>query len=175
MPTEGSAARDQQNSVAGPIGGRPLTPGEVALLRSVFFDAVDYAPIRLRKGSVLTLFAGAVTMDNLVNFNPECYVEDYSTSTRDNQALLVHEVVHVWQYQQKIRDYRWSKAAVEHLRHGKSTYKYVIEPDKKLTDYRFEQMGQILQDYYRMLPTHPLRVALEAIIYRSIPRPPKPG
>jgi len=35
------ASVETEQSVAGPLGGRPLTLGEVALLRGVFHDALD--------------------------------------------------------------------------------------------------------------------------------------
>jgi hypothetical protein len=168
------ASVEKDESVAGPLGGRGLTLGEVTLLRGVFHDAIDYRVMRVRKGSLLTVAAAAVTLDNLVSFNPDGYFEDYTSAPRVHQAIFVHEGVHVWQYQRKVRDYRWPKAAWEHLRHGPAAYDYVLDRRKALTDYRFEQMGQIVQDFFLLSPEDPERAAYEEVISRSIPRP-RPG
>lgn len=159
-----------EESTVGADGGRRLKAGEIAFLRTVFQDAVDYGLMRVKKGSLLTIAAGGVTIDNVVNINPDWYFEDFSTAPLDGQALLAHETTHVWQYQRGIRGYRWLKAAWEHVRYGKATYDYVLDKNKALTDYRFEQMGQIVQDYFRLAPDAPERALYEAVIARSIPR-----
>lgn len=165
------ASVERDESVAGPLGGRRLTLGEVTLLRSVFHDAIDYGAMRVRKGSLLTVAAAAVTLDNLVSFNPDGYFEDFASAPPLHQGIFIHEGVHVWQYQRKVRNYRWPKAAWEHLRYGPAAYDYVLDRRKALTDYRFEQMGQIVQDFF-MLPSGDLeRDAYEEVISRSIPRP----
>jgi len=177
MSSEGTAgigvgaAVEKDTSVAGPLGGRGLTAGEVTLLRGVFHDAIDYSLMRVRKGSLLTIAAAAVTLDNLVSFNPSGYFEDFASAPREHQGIFIHEGVHVWQYQRRVRNYSWPKAAWEHLRYGKAAYDYVLDRRKALTDYRFEQMGQIVQDFFLLPPDAPERAAYEEVIYRSISRP----
>lgn len=174
MSSEGPAGiglesgEEEGGSTAG--AGRRLTVGEVAFLRTVFQDAVDYGRMRVKKGSLLTLAAGGVTLDNVVNIHPDWYFEDFATAPLEARALLAHETTHVWQFQRGIRGYRWFKAAWEHLRFGPATYDYVLDKNKALTDYRFEQMGQIVQDCFRLAPGAPERALYEAVISRSIPR-----
>jgi hypothetical protein len=76
---------------------RPLTAAEEALLRAVFGDGLDYAPIRLKEGrlGILGLPRRAFTHGDTI-FVPEGPLLEPSNQ-RD--ALLVHEAVHVWQHQ----------------------------------------------------------------------------
>lgn len=82
-------------------------------------------------------------------------------------ALLIHEMCHVWQYQNL--NYRWYKAGIEHVKFGKSTYSYNIEDHNKLTDFRYEQQGDIMADYYKLcLKENPKAKIYENVIYSVI-------
>lgn len=74
---------------------------------------------------------------------------DYSFFVED-EALLGHEVVHVWQHQnRKISGYSLAKILKEHIDYP-NPYAYVLEPGKRFLAYRYEQQGKIVQDYVCM-------------------------
>lgn len=75
---------------------RPLTPGEAALARSVFGEAIDYARVRIlvRPGA-----GYAVVLGSVITF-PELNARaDFSDAPLQVQAWFVHEMTHVWQFQ----------------------------------------------------------------------------
>ena len=75
---------------------RGLTPGEVALARKVFGEAIVLDRVRLHRGGFGRF---AVTIGSRV-FLPDSLVRsDFSCAELPAQALLVHELVHVWQFQ----------------------------------------------------------------------------
>jgi len=146
---------------------RELTDGEAREIESVFGKSLDRSKIRVNRGHILLIFAEAMTLKNTLFFQKDVYEPDFSLNV-SMMSLLAHECCHAWQYQNKVKKYHWTKALAEHIKHGDETYNYSLDPTKALTDYRFEQMGQIVQDYYwaKKLgsPVH----EFEAVIYRSI-------
>ena len=114
---------------------------------------------------LLKKYSGIV-FDNTIVFTARSYKDDFSVTT-GSMALLIHEICHVWQYQNL--NYRWYKAGFEHLKFGKSTYLYTIKDQNKLTDFRFEQQGEIMADYFRHRENNDLIAdEYEEIIYSVI-------
>ena len=75
--------------------GRRLTPGELALARSMFGEAIRLDRVRLHAHP----FGGfAVTLGRRVLF-PGALPPDFAAEPLRVQAWLVHELVHVWQFQ----------------------------------------------------------------------------
>lgn len=128
---------------------RRLNENELNILKLLYFNEIDYNKVLITNehifSKLLKKYSGIV-FDNTIVFTNKSYKDDFSKNTSD-MALLVHEMCHVWQYQNL--NYRWYKAGLEHLKYRKNTYKYQISEHTKLTDYRFEQQGEILADYYR--------------------------
>jgi hypothetical protein len=136
--------------------GRRLTAGEKRNLEIFFGNAIAVARVRLH--SHVFSREAAFCLDNHVFFPRPFYRADFSiaqpddpasSSDRDKQDLawLIHECCHVWQFQAEVRRYRWYKALLEHVEYGPTVYSYDLDEKDCLTDYRFEQQGQILQDY----------------------------
>ncbi|HTK36608.1 MAG TPA: hypothetical protein VL358_15155 [Caulobacteraceae bacterium] len=76
---------------------RPLTAGEVAIARSVFGEAVDYARVRL---STRRWGGFAIAFGSYVTFPPASPAPaDFAAESIRRQAWLIHELVHVWQFQ----------------------------------------------------------------------------
>jgi hypothetical protein len=76
---------------------RGLTQGEVELASSVFGEAIDYSKVRLS-----TRFWGvfAIAFGSHVTFPPTHPVpDDFAEEPVRLQAWLIHELVHVWQFQ----------------------------------------------------------------------------
>ena len=75
---------------------RSLTAGEGALARSVFGDAVRLEEVRLHGGG----FGGfAVTLGSHLFMPRHLASADFAAADLGAQALLVHELAHVWQFQ----------------------------------------------------------------------------
>jgi len=89
--------------------------------------------------------------------------DDYSAS------LLIHEVTHVWQYQHRdVTGYTRWKAAAESIEYGrKGAYGYELDSLKSFNQYRFEQQGQMMQDYYMRKVNGRDASAFESIIYSN--------
>ena len=128
---------------------RKLTNKETELLKLIYHDEVDYKKVKISNkhlfSYLLRKFSG-ITFGNKIIFTKKSYRSDFSESISDS-ALLVHEICHVWQYQNS--GYWWFKAMLEHIRFGKNVYKYEISENKYFNNFRFEQQGEIMADYYR--------------------------
>ena len=75
---------------------RGLTPGETALARRVFGDAVRLDRVRLHVGGFGRF---AVTLGSHLLLPAAVVRGDVADGDPAAQALLVHELVHVWQFQ----------------------------------------------------------------------------
>jgi type VI secretion system secreted protein VgrG len=88
----------------GTTASRPLTPGEIAMARSVFGDEIDYARVRVHRGGcslvVLGGQPGATAPDGNIYFSPGSYHEDFSLEDVGLRIFFIHEMTHVWQHQQ---------------------------------------------------------------------------
>ena len=150
---------------------RKLNNNELQLLNTLYFNEIDYSKVIITNqhlfSKLLKKYSGIV-FDNTIVFTKKSYKDDFSLNT-GSMALLVHEMCHVWQYQNL--NYRWYKAGIEHLKFGKSTYSYNIADHKKLTDFRFEQQGEIMADYFRLKQKNSPKVDdYEDVIYSSVNR-----
>jgi len=120
---------------------RPLTPGEIALARSVFGDAIDYERVRVRNRKWIFFQPRRTTMAprGHIHFHPEggLYREDFATEPLGLQALFIHELVHVWQHQQGI--------FLPLARHPFCRYAYAFEPDRPFTRYGIEQQAELVR------------------------------
>lgn len=101
--------------------------------------------------------APAMAVGNTVFFSRDRYVDDFSTTPfRDDLWLMAHELVHVWQWQNRNEvGYSFSRIVSEHLKYGDAVYDYQLETGKAFTDYRFEQQGAIVECYAQLLETQP--------------------
>jgi len=120
---------------------RPLTASEEALARSVFGDAIDYAPVRLsnRKWVFFQPRAVAMTPCGVLHFHPrgDLWREDYGAAGLDLQGLFIHELVHVWQHQRGL--------CLPIRRHPFCRYDYALKPGRAFTRYGLEQQGEIVR------------------------------
>lgn len=123
---------------------RPLTPGECALAGGVFGSDLDFAPVTLRKGKWFPFQPRRVVMapDGHVWFHPQGteWRDDFSVASLGSRALLVHELVHVWQRQQGVN--------LVLRRHPFARYAYTLVPGKPFAAYGIEQQACIVQDAF---------------------------
>ncbi|NSX56904.1 hypothetical protein [Parasulfitobacter algicola] len=86
------------------MANRGLTEGEIELAQALFGDAIDYSTIRIFDRGYQNI-ANEVTSPNGNIYYPregrgeEFYSDDFSTASISKQAYFMHELAHVWQYQ----------------------------------------------------------------------------
>ncbi len=86
---------------------RGLNQSELDILQPVFGDAVDFSSITIKRGGT---FASLFNVDNGITIGNDIFMPEQSggvaifntddSLTSAGQALLLHEVAHVWQFQQ---------------------------------------------------------------------------
>ena len=129
---------------------RSLTPGEIALARPIFKDAVDYSRVRLFKGKWWPFQPRNAAMAPMGNiyFHPEGggWSDDFAKEDIRRQAFFIHEMTHVWQAQAKGRFY------LPLMRHPFCRYDYALVPGKPFDRYGLEQQAEIVT--HRFLADH---------------------
>jgi hypothetical protein len=124
--------------------GRALTAREIALARSVFGDALDYAKIRIHNRKWWWFQPSKITMapDGHLWFHPksELFCDDFCDRNFSLQGLFIHELVHVWQHQQGI--------FLPLKRHPFCRYDYSLKPGWKLGQYGIEQQAEIVRHVF---------------------------
>lgn len=122
---------------------RPLTPGELAAAREVFGEALAWNRVRIYPRG-FTPFQPrnvAVSPMGAVHFRRADFRDDFSCSWSD-MAWLIHELVHVWQYQTGV------PVIVRGL--VERRYRYgMLDPAKPLARYGIEQQAAIVEDWFR--------------------------
>ena len=126
--------------------GRPLTDGEIALARSMFGDAVDYARVRLIRGKWWPFQPRNSAMAPMGNiyFHPQggAWSDDFSKESVRRQAFFIHEMTHVWQAQAKGRFY------LPMMRHPFCRYRYRLDDKRPFHRYGLEQQAEIVADRF---------------------------
>ncbi len=124
------------------IGGRPLTEEEKGLLEPLYKQHVEFDNIKIKMGGPLTLVYPGVTIGNIISFPKN----EYTISNKKDQALLVHEVCHVWQYQHFGLDY--IPRSIWELITQNDTYVVHFDSNKKLRSYDVEEQCEIMADIF---------------------------
>ena len=78
---------------------RRLEPHEIAYAREIFGDAIDYDAVRITRGSMLATFS-ATAVGNRINLQPVHFAGGTVSLSEAGMLVLIHELAHVWQYQQ---------------------------------------------------------------------------
>jgi hypothetical protein len=122
---------------------RSLTDGEVAIARSMFSDAVDYARVRIVRRKWWPFQPRGIVMapTGNIHFHPKDprWSEDLSKAPLELQGLLVHELTHVWQAQTRGRFY------LPLMRHPFCRYAYDLVPGRTFDLYGLEQQAEIVR------------------------------
>lgn len=125
---------------------RRLTEREIALARAVFGETIDYQKVRLDEKS----FIGC----RQFRF---AYVGFYVINSwgRLSDPVLIHELVHIWQYQRLGSVYipraLWAQRTLEGYNYGGvKTLNKAVEQGKSLTDFNYEQQADIVADYFSL-------------------------
>ncbi len=130
-----------------PVGSeRGLTPGEVALVRSVFGEAVDCERVRIHRRRWFPLQPRNTVMAPCghIHFHPASvhFREDFSSADIALRGLFIHEMTHVWQSQARGRWY------LPLMRHPLCRYDYTLVAGRPFERYGIEQQAEIVRHVY---------------------------
>lgn len=136
-------------------GERHLTPGEVALARTVFGEAIDYGAVKLKRRKFFPFQPRRITMAprGHIHFHPHgsAWCDDFSATNLERQGLLIHELTHVWQTQMRGDWY------LIFNRHPFCRYRYTLKPGQPFGAYGIEQQAEIVKHAFWL--RHGVKVA----------------
>jgi hypothetical protein len=125
---------------------RPLSAKEIDLARAVFGNSLPYSKIRIDEKSHLGPRFG--------NF---AYVSFYTVNCWGelSESTFIHELVHIWQYEQFGAAYIVRALAAQHTKegynYGGAGALYALRDEKKgLQALNFEQQAEVVADYFRL-------------------------
>ncbi len=130
---------------------RSLTAGEITLARRVFGDAIAYDKVTISDGRFIPLQPKGTGMaPNGHIYMYGCYHTDYAVTGPMTQSHFIHEMVHVWQLQNRILDpiADFFKLSLKYRFDYAASYRYTLKADCDLLDYNMEQQATIVQDYF---------------------------
>jgi hypothetical protein len=140
--------------------GRPLTSGEQALAMPMFGTAIDYGKVRLHCARWWPLQPRTVVMAPTggIWFHPEggLWRDDFAVAPQRLQALLIHELTHVWQHQRGL--------FLPLRRHPFSRYTYTLVPGRPLIGYGIEQQAMIVEHAFTARCAQMPAAALERLV-----------
>jgi hypothetical protein len=140
---------------------RPLTPGEVALCRTVFPDDLPYEDVRLVDGPAVNDVAEAafrnlntaITLRRTIYFRTR-FSDDFSAADEAGRRLFVHEMAHVWQWRRLgVAGFLWRYACDFIACRGNAPAMYRYEADDRpFARLRLEAQAEMIGDYQRPDP-----------------------
>ncbi|EXR34765.1 MULTISPECIES: hypothetical protein [Acinetobacter] len=145
---------------------RQLTPGEIAMSRLVFKDAIDYSKVWIHIGGMIhTKTGNAMTPAGEMYLPKDDYIQnpDFSAAKGNAQHWFIHEMVHVWQYQMGVSNgwlglkqlckggYTSQVNSADSGSNELKAYDTDItgrDLNKKFSDFNFEQQGRIIELWF---------------------------
>jgi hypothetical protein len=133
-----------------------LLPEERGFLAAFFGPGLDLARLRLREGGPAA-WGSTRAVGQTIFFDGRARFAAQRHTPR-GRSLLVHEAVHVWQYQHIGWRYAVGSVAEQFrawLRLGsrRGAYLYCLSPERPFQTYGYEQQAQMIQDYFNLM--HP--------------------
>lgn len=130
-----------------------LTSGEITLCQTVFGNLINYNQVKIMNQPYLPWQSAFVLMapsGNIHTRNPT-YSNDYSKENINYQAVFIHEMTHILQYQHNINVVL--KGAILQCAFYLSfkqynPYQYTLTPNKSFWNYNIEQQGDIARDIF---------------------------
>ncbi|MFS0848719.1 vgr related protein [Novosphingobium panipatense] len=123
-----------------------MTAGEVHLVHSIFGEAINCNPVRIRLRRWFPFQPRNTVMAPCghLHFHPrtDLYHEDFAAAPSHLQGLFIHEMTHVWQSQRKGRFY------LPFMRHPFCRYDYALRPGWTLDRYGIEQQAEIVRHVF---------------------------
>jgi uncharacterized protein DUF4157 len=136
---------------------RGLSQEERAYAHEIYHDAVDYDAIRITRGAALS--AGAArTLGNTINLQDEHFKGDTMELSEAGMLVLIHEMGHVWQYQNGGLAYIPSSlipqivaAAQGQSRNAAYDWRNAVRNHIDWADWNAEQQAECISDYNEAL------------------------
>ena len=121
--------------------GRELTSDEIATLRQVYGDSIDYSQVRIKEGNsgLFSLFGRPFTQGDTI------YIPKGSLPLSPD--VLVHEMGHVWQFQHGGTDYMSEALWAQNFGEGYDFSKGIDE-GKSFSELNPEQQAELMQQAY---------------------------
>ncbi|MBK8054309.1 MAG: hypothetical protein IPK35_13850 [Saprospiraceae bacterium] len=141
---------------------RGLNNDELTLARRIFGNAIDYSKIRIDDKAKIGIETVALAY---VSFNTINYYQ------KIKKEILVHELVHIWQYQIYGSVYIGRAFKAQKSKEGydyggiENLYKVMLNKGR-LMDFNFEQQAEIVEDYYRMIKNPAIAHPMLQSVYR---------
>ncbi len=127
---------------------RKLYDWEIELSKSVYGDSIPYQLITVDENALWGLKWPKLA---------KAYVSYQTINTSNTMAngLLLHEMVHIWQYHKFGSNYllhalRAQYSELQYNYGGAIALRLAIQREKDLLSFNFEQQGDLVQDYYRI-------------------------
>ncbi|CAN5923776.1 hypothetical protein BH11MYX3_BH11MYX3_00370 [soil metagenome] len=135
---------------------RALTTGEIALLRPIFRDGIDYVRVRVINNSFPLQPANVYMTPRGHVYAPDgLWSDDFSAASRGVRAVFVHEMTHVWQFANGMDLIGQGVVEFTHYRgQYEKAYPYELARDRDLVEYGMEQQASIIEDYYVIMVDH---------------------
>ncbi len=123
---------------------RPMTKEEIAMAQSVYGHTIDYTQVRIDERAYAgpKYFRFCYVSFNLINSWGAMY-----------PSILIHELMHVWQYQKMGAIYMIRALIAQHTHCGYDyggilALKARYRKGEGLLDFNLEQQGDIIADYF---------------------------
>jgi len=120
---------------------RPLTPGERSLAGRFFGDAIRLDLVRVDLWTILGSAQWHFAYVSLHTVN--CW-------KRISDEVLIHELVHVWQYEQFGAAYLAGALRAQRSPQGYNYGGVEAIKGRRLADFNFEQQAEIAMDFFRL-------------------------
>ncbi|OTG81762.1 hypothetical protein [Acinetobacter sp. ANC 4648] len=132
---------------------RSLTEGEINICKTVFGDLIDYHLVKIMNHPYLPWQPAGILMapEGYLHLKDADYCDDFSQQNLAYQAIFVHEMAHIYQFQRKV-NVLFQGAILQIAFYGTlgkyNPYKYMLKADKAYFDYNIEQQGDIAKDIF---------------------------
>ncbi len=131
---------------------RSLTIGEIDMLKTLFSDSVNYSLVKIYKDKFLPFQNKniAMSLNGNIYFDETHHQNDFSLSSNSNKMWFIHEMTHVWQYQ---NGFNLIKNALKFLLKGQykngEIYCYGDKCEiKPFCEFNFEQQATMIEHYF---------------------------
>jgi len=124
--------------------GRPLTPDEIEALRNVYGNAVDFSDVRIKEGSagLLTSTDRPWTSGNTIYMNMDRTDPEWTNT-------LVHEMAHVWQFQNGGADYQSKSVSAQFITGDAYQWESAAREEKPWESLNPEDQAELIEQMFR--------------------------
>jgi hypothetical protein len=134
---------------------RSLTSGEVALLRTVFYETLPYDSQEIdtndsNRGGV----GNSITYSGTPYYSNTIWCPDFTAASTDAQWTFIHEFGHVWQSRYGTPPIigflanLYNFGITDGNQYAQYTYDYSLRASNDFNDYNIEQQASIIADYW---------------------------